>query len=66
MPKGGKGEGRKAYILPIAPSENCVEVNTLEGSKRELTRGIREGFAHAWDALAPPEVLAQCSGRWMG
>lgn len=54
--------GRSVHLLPIAPPATCAEVDTLETRREELVRGLKEGFARAWDILAPAHVASAMPG----
>jgi hypothetical protein len=54
-----EGGPRLAHLLPIAPPESCTEVGTLEIQREALVRGLKDGFARAWDVLATSEVVEE-------
>ena len=60
----GKGGGRAVHLLPVAPPLGTAEVDTLDSSKEALRKGLKDGFAAAWDLMAPPELVeAHPGGR---
>ncbi len=59
----GKGGGRTVHLLPVAPPMGISEVDTLDSSRDALRKGLRDGFAAAWDLLAPPELAVEHPGQ---
>lgn len=50
------------HLLPVAPPAGTSEVETLDSSKAGLCRGLKDGFAAAWDALAPEDLAREFPG----
>jgi len=59
----GKGGGRVVHLLPVAPPLGTTEVDTLDSSREALRRGLKDGFAAAWNLMAPPELVEAHSGE---
>ena len=43
----------RAHLLPIAPSRGTPELSVLSTERDEVLRAVRDGFAAAFDLLAP-------------
>mmetsp|Transcript_11647 Transcript_11647/g.34249 ORF Transcript_11647/g.34249 Transcript_11647/m.34249 type:complete len:729 (-) Transcript_11647:105-2291(-) len=52
---------KKAHLLPITPPEGTRELSTLSQNKDNVLQAIREGFAVAFDTLAPSAGLDDLS-----
>ena len=55
---------RRAHLLPITVPADVPELSTLSQDRDDIIAGMREGFAAAYDALAPVVGL-EASGNGM-
>lgn len=59
----GKGGGRAVHLLPVAPPMGTTEVDTLDSSREALRKGLKDGFAAAWNLMASPELAEVYPGE---
>ena len=61
-----RDEWKRAHLLPLKVPDGTPELATIEQGKKEVLQAVREGFAAAFDLLAPGIGLDLDSGELTG